>query len=128
MAGVIKTVTPFLRGAGHGFVGPLNYERANEEIVLAANLGAVAAMQPLGQITVGGQYKKWDPAASDGSQNFAGFLWEDRPALTTTQRAVATKREATANAHAIVGWDALSTPNKAALVTAAKAMGIIILV
>jgi len=128
MAGVIKTTSAFLRGAGHGFVGQLNYERANEEIVLAANIGAITAMTPLGALTSGGQYKPWAPAASDGTQTFAGFLWEDRPALATTQRAVRTCREATVNAHAITGWDALSTPNKAALVAAAKAMGIIILV
>lgn len=128
MSGVIKTTSAFLRGAGHGFVGELNYERSNEEIVLAPTTTVIQAMTPLGALTAGGQYKPWAPAASDGTQTFAGFLWDDRPINTAAQRAVRTCREATVNAHAIVGWDALSTNNKSALVAAAKAMGILILV
>lgn len=128
MAGVIKTTRAYLRGAGHFCVGSLNYERANEEITLAPVAGEpIVAGQILGQITTGGQYKKFDPAASDGSQNFAGILWDDRPVSATAQRAVATKREATVNANALFGYSSLSTPQKAAVIAAAKAVGIIIL-
>lgn len=222
MAGVIKTVTPFLRGAGHFCVGAFDYERANEEINLKVSAGALAAGTALGIVlgaatvtpaakagntgngtfaatptvdasgaagvytvtviepalnggtfevskpdgaadgtgTIGVAYNgtinftlndgatdfvagdqftvtvaynaaetwgAWNPAATDGLQNFKGFLWDDRPNVAAVQRAVATRREATVNAHAITGWADLSSDNQAALIAAAKALGIIIL-
>lgn len=127
MAGVIKTVTPYNRGAGHYCVGQLNYERANEEITLAIQAAPIVAGTMLGIITAGGNYTTLAVGASDGSQNFAGILWDDRPISAAVQRAVATKREATVNCHALVGFDALTTNQKATIVAAAKTMGIIIL-
>lgn len=128
MAGILKTVSPYGRGAGHYCVGELNYERANEEVTLgpvASN--PIKAGQILGKLTTGGNYVAYAPAASDGSQNFAGILWDDRPVNAAAQPATVTVREATVNQNALVGFSALTTPQKTALVTAAKAMGIIIL-
>lgn len=224
MAGVIKTVTPWNRGAGHFCVGELNYERSNETISLKASAGALAAGQLLGEqdaatatVTTGdvgtttgngtfaatptadaaapagdytvtiiepaanggaftvakpdgsldghgtigvayngtvnftlndgatdfvaGDIKKinvayaassgygaYDPAATNGLQNLTGILWDDRANVAAAQRAVAVKREATVNGNALVGWADFTTNQKAAIVTAAKALGIIILV
>ncbi len=128
-AGVLKTVTPFLRGAGHALVGEIIYERSNKEVTLAPSASKpYLACQPLGKLTAGGQYTHWDPALSNGAQTLAGFLWDDRPASAAAQRGVATVREVDMNAHAIPGYEALSTGNKAALIAAAEAMSIILLV
>lgn len=129
MPGVLKTVSPFLRGAGHALVGEIVYERSNKEVTLAASASVpYKACEPLGKLSSGGQYTHYNPAGSDGSQTLAGFLWDDRPASAAAQRGVATVREVEMNAHAIPGYEALSTPQKAALIAAAEAMGIIILV
>jgi hypothetical protein len=77
-------------------------------------------------VAANGNWKVWDPTATDGTENWQGFLWGDRSNLATTQKAVATVREVTINANALPGWAALSTPNKAALVSAAEAQRIII--
>lgn len=128
MAGVLKTTKPYGRGAGHFCVGELNYERANVEVTLGPVAGnPIMAGQILGKLTSGGNYVAFDPAASTGAQTFAGILWDDRPVNASAQRAVATVREATVNANSLIGYSALTTPQKAALIDAAKAMSIIIL-
>ena len=128
MAGIIKTTKPFGRGPGHYCVGELNYERANKEITLGATTVVLPAGTLLGKLTAGGNYVKFDPAASTGAQTFAGILWSDAPISTGTQRNVATTREATVNVHALIDYDGvLSTPQKAALIAAAEAMSIILL-
>ncbi len=222
MAGILKTLTPYGRGAGHFCVGQSDYERSRETITLAITTIALPAGQLLGEVNQGGLtavatakagntgtgtmaatptvdagaptgtykltiiepatdagtfevekpdgsqdgtgtvgvayngsinftlqdatdfvagdgfnivvsaaastgYGPYDPTATNGLQNFGGILWDDRPISTATQKAVRVYRDQPVNANALTGWSTLSSPQKAALTLAAKAVGIIIL-
>ena len=47
-----------------------------ETVTLASGAGKLAPGTVLGKITTGGKYTGLAPAASNGSQNAAGILWE----------------------------------------------------
>jgi hypothetical protein len=127
MPGVLKTLTPYGRGAGHFCVGQSDYERSRETITVAVAAPAMVAGQLLGIVTANGHFTVFNPAAADGTQNFAGILWDDVPDAAVTQKAVRVYRDQPVNGFALAGYAALTTPQKTALIAAAKAMGIIIL-
>lgn len=127
MAGVLKTLTPFGRGAGHFCVGQSDYERSRETITIAAAATAMVAGSLLGKITASGKFVAYAPAAGDGTEVFAGILWDDVADSAADQKAVRVYRDQPVNGNALAGYSALSTPQKTALIAAAKAMGIIIL-
>ena len=73
-----------------------------------------------------GRYKLIDPAATDGTQNFAGILWDRRPASAGVQRAAATTREATVNGHLLTYPAGISDADRAAIEAQAEAVGVLI--
>jgi hypothetical protein len=127
MAGILKTVSPYNRGPGHFCVGELNYERANQPVVIALAAPAMLAGQIMGKITASGKYVPLNTGAATGEEVFAGILWDDVADSAADQKKVVTVREATVNSNALVGWSALSAPQKATAITQAAALGIIIL-
>lgn len=127
MAGVLKTLTPFGRGAGHFCVGQSDYERSRETVTVLANTAAMVAGQLLGKVTASGKFVPYAVGASDGSEVFAGILWDDSALSTADRKAVRVYRDQPVNGNALTGYSALTTPQKTALIAAAKAMGIIIL-
>jgi hypothetical protein len=86
----------------------------------------MVAGQLLGKITASGKFVAYAPGASDGSETFAGILWDDVADSAADQKAVRVYRDQAVNGNALAGYSALTTPQKTALLAAAKAMGIII--
>ena len=127
MPGVLKTVSPYNRGPGHFCVGASDYDRSRETVTIAAAAPAMVAGQLLGKITASGKFTVYDPAAVDGTETFAGLLWDDVADAAADQKAVRVYRDQPVNGNALAGYSALTTPQKTALIAAAKAMGIIIL-
>lgn len=112
-------------GDGGYLIGDFDNNRTNEQIMLAAKASEYRVGTILGKVTATGVYKPLDPAASDGSQNFGAILYGRRPASTNAQRAAGTVREATLNANLLYYEVAVSAPQKAAIESAMKAVGII---
>lgn len=126
MPGVLKTLDPHGRGAGNFCIGQSDYERSRETITVLANTAAMEAGQLLGKVTASGKFVPYAPGAADGSEIFAGLLWDDSALSTSDRKAVRVYRDQPVNGNALHGYSALSTPQKTALIAAAKAMGIII--
>lgn len=127
MPGILKTVNPYGRGAGHFCLGESNYETSRETITIAAAAPAMVAGQLLGKITASGKFAAYNPGAADGTETFAGILWDDVADSASDQKAVRVYRDQAVNGNALAGYSALTTPQKTALIASAKAMGIIIL-
>lgn len=127
MAGVLKTISPYGRGAGHFCIGQSDYERSRETVTILAATAAMVAGALLGKINTSGKFVPYAPAASDGSEVFAGLLWDDSALSSADRKAVRVYRDQPVNGNALAGYSALSSPQKTALIAAAKAMGIIIL-
>lgn len=114
-------------GDGGYLIGNFDNNRTNEQIVLAAKESEYKVGTILGKVTATGIYKPLDPAAVDGSQNFAAINYSRRPANAgATQRGAGTVREATVNANLLVYEVAVSGPQKAAIEAAMAAKGIIV--
>lgn len=116
-----------LDGMGDGayLIGDFDNNRTNAQAMLAAKATPYLPGTVLGKITATGIYTPVNPAASDGSQLFAGILYGGRPASTSTQRAAITVREATINSNLLVYDVAVSGPQKATIETAMAAQTII---
>lgn len=126
MPGVLKTLTPYGRGAGHFCIGQSDYEMSRETVTIAAAATALAAGALLGKITASGKFVAYNPAGADGTEVFAGILWDDVADSAADQKGVRVYRDQAVNGNALAGYSALTTPQKTALIAAAKAMGIII--
>lgn len=85
------------KGAGHFLSGPNDPNKSNEQITLAITAVALPSGTVLGMVAANSQYKPLDPAAVDGSQNFAGILFAPAPISAATQKAAAVCRDAVAN-------------------------------
>ncbi len=73
-----------------------------------------------------GHYKPIDPAAVDGSQNFAGILYEGRPISNAVQKAVSVERDVVVNGNLITYAVAVDAAQKAAIEAQAMAKQVII--
>lgn len=122
---VSRTFDPNL-GDGLFLVGPNDPNRSNENIVLAATTVELPAGTALGKVTASGKYVPWAPAAADGSQNLAGFLWGRRPISTGDQRAAMVARDATVNGNLVTYINVPSAPQLAAAIAAASANSLMI--
>lgn len=72
------------------------------------------------------QYKPIDPAAVDGSQNFAAILYAGRPISTGTQRATGVARDVVVNGHLITYAVAANDAEKAVIEAQAAAQMVMI--
>lgn len=105
----------------------------NGAVNFTLNDGAVDFIAGDGfKITVGyaagsGQYKPIDPAALDGSQNFAAILYEGRPVSAATQRGVGVVRgPVVVNGNLITYAVAMNDAQKKAIEAQAALVGVMI--
>lgn len=113
------------RPGGH-VVSEAHYARSREQITLAATAVALPSGTALGKVTATGLYVPIAPAAVDGSQNFAGFLWERREISAGTQRAVAHVRDSEINGREVTFVNALTAPQLATFEASAASAGVIV--
>lgn len=100
--------------------------RSREQITLAATAVALPSGTALGKVTATGHYAPYNPAGADGTQNFAGFLWERRDINAGTQRAVAHNKDCEINGREVTYINALNAGQLAALEAAAAALGVVV--
>jgi hypothetical protein len=102
----------------------LNYSREQVSVASGQNLelGAV-----VGRVTVTGKLKRFDPVATDGTEDVAGILLGAIDA-TLIQRddALLLARHAIVASHAVVWPAGITTEQKAAAIAALEARGILI--
>jgi hypothetical protein len=113
------------RPGGH-VITEANYAISREQIVLAATAVDLPSGTVLGKVTATGFYVPIAPAAADGSQNFAGVLWERRGISAGTQRAVAHVRHAEINGREVTYINVPTAPQLAAIEAAAAAAQVLI--
>ena len=121
----LKTITEPL-GAGHFLSGHFDYNRNAEQVTLGVTGVDLDAGRVMGRIAANGQYVPVNAAANDGSQNFAGILFERRAASAATQRATTVERGATVNGNALIYPAGATGPQIAAWEAQMKAAGIIV--
>ena len=121
---VTRTITED-RPGGH-VISEANYAISREQIVLAATAVALPSGTALGKLTANGQYVPYNPAGADGSQNFAGFLYERREINAGTQRAVAHVRQCEINGREVTYINALNAGQQTAFEAAAAAQGVLV--
>src|SRR5882757_4952797 len=115
MAGILKTFPIDGMGNGAFCSGPNDPNRCNEQIILAITTVAIPSGTVLGKITATSLYKPIDPAAVDGSQNFAGILWARKEINTATQKAAAVVRHQVVNGNLLTYLVTVTSPQKAAI-------------
>lgn len=121
----LKTINEPL-GAGHFLSGHFDYNRGAEQVTIGALAADAEAGTVFGKIAATGIYVPINFAANDGSQNFAGILWERRKASAAQQRAVTVERAATANGNALFYPAGATGPQIAACEAQMKAAGVIV--
>lgn len=126
MAGIERTWGLDGMGDGAYLIGKFDNNRTNEQGQLAAKATEYKPGTVLGRITASQLFTPLNPAATDGSQNFAGINYSRRPASPgASQRGAITVREATINEN-LIGFEiAVTAPQKAAVILAMKQAGII---
>jgi hypothetical protein len=124
-AGILKTVNPNPVIEGSFCIGEWNVMRSNEQIVLGITTIDLEAGTQLGKITATGIYVPLAPGASDGSQVWAGILWERRKINTATQKAAALVRSQVVNARLLTYVNAVNGGQKATIEAAMTAAGVI---
>lgn len=113
------------RPGGH-VISEANYARSREQITLAITAVVLPSGTALGKLTANGQFVPYNPAGADGSQNFAGWLFERREINAATQRAVAHVRDCEINGREVTYINALNAGQLAALEAASAALGAIV--
>lgn len=126
MPGILKTVSPDGRGAGHFVSGDCEPNQCNDHIILKASAGALVAGTVLGKVTATGQYALHDPALADGTEVAAAILWDDRPNVAATQRAVGVFRNAVVNGNALTWKAGITTPQRNAAIAALAANALMV--
>jgi hypothetical protein len=110
----IKTIKTDGMGAGAFLIGQNDPIKSNEQVVLAATAVVLPAGTVLGKITANGKYVPLAPAASDGSQNAAGILYDRAEIKAADQRAVAVVRDQPVNGRALTYVNTVTAPQRAA--------------
>jgi hypothetical protein len=113
------------RPGGH-IISEANYARSREQITLAITAVDLPSGTALGKITASGLYAPYNPAGADGTQNFAGILYERRAINTATQRAVAHVRDCEVNGRELTYINALNSGQQTAFEASAAAQGVLV--
>lgn len=108
-------------GAGHFLIGENDPNLSNESITLAPTGVDLLAGTILGKITASGLYVPINPAAADGSQNFAGILYGRRDTNASNQRATAVVRRQVVNSNLLTYVNAANAAQKTAIEAQAAA-------
>jgi len=113
-------------GDGGFLIGHFDNNRTNVQGMLAAKATHYRAGTVLGKITATGIFTPLNPAANDGSQNFAGINYGRRPASAAAQRGAITVREATIDGNRLFYENAVTAQQKATIESQMSAAGCIV--
>jgi len=98
-----------------------------ETVTLASGTGKLAPGTVLGKLTTGGKYTGLAPAATNGSQNAAGILWDAVDATDADAPGVVILRgPAIVSRHEIVWPDGATEAQIATGITALATLGLIL--
>jgi hypothetical protein len=116
---------PTGRGAGCFIAGEANFWRSRSHEILAAGHTGVAGTV-VGRITANKKLVPLAPAATDGSENAVGVLFDAADATAEDKRVVLLGRDFEADG-ALLSWPAgIAAPDKAEAVAALAALGIVV--
>ncbi len=113
--------------AGGFLVWEVLREYTRDTVTIASGAGKLEPGTVLGKITTGGKFTALAPAATNGSQNAAGILWDAVDASTADAAAVVVLRgPAIVNRHEIIWPDGATEAQITAATTALATIGIIL--
>ena len=113
--------------AGGFLVWEVLRDYTRETVTIASGTGKLEPGTVLGKITTGGKYTTLAPAATNGSQNAAGILWDAVDASTSDALGVVMLRgPAIVNRHEINWPDGATEAQITAATTALATIGIIL--
>jgi Bacteriophage lambda head decoration protein D len=110
--------------AGDFILSEANGTRSRENGIL--DTGDLQAGTVLGRITASGKYVQFAPAATNGSENAAGLLYDNSNATAADQAIVVIARDAEIKADYIVWPAGISTEDKTAAIVELNALGVFI--
>ncbi len=113
--------------AGGFLVWEVLRDYTRETVTVASGAGKLEPGTVLGKITTGGKFTALVPAATNGSQNAAGLLWDAVDASTADAAAVVVLRgPAIVNRHELIWPDGATEAQITAATTALATIGIIL--
>ena len=113
--------------AGGFLVWEVLRDYTRETVTIASGAGKLEPGTVLGKITAGGKYTTLAPAATNGSQNAAGILWDKVDASAADAPGVIMLRgPAIVNRHEIIWPDGATEAQITAATTALATIGIIL--
>ena len=113
--------------AGGFLVWEVLRDYTRETVTIASGAGKLEPGTVLGKITAGGKYTTLAPAATNGSQNAAGILWDAVDASTSDAPGVIMLRgPAIVNRYEIVWPDGATEAQITAATSALATIGIIL--
>ena len=113
--------------AGGFLVWEVLRDYTRDTVTIASGAGKLEPGTVLGKITTGGKFTALAPAATNGSQNAAGILWDAVDASTANAAAVVLLRgPAIVNRHEITWPDGATEAQITAATTALATIGIIL--
>ena len=113
--------------AGGFLVWEVLRDYSRETVTIASGAGKLEPGTVLGKITTGGKYTTLAPAATNGSQNAAGILWDKVDASAADAPGVIMLRgPAIVNRHEIIWPDGATEAQITAATTALATIGIIL--
>ena len=113
--------------AGGFLVWEVLRDYTRETVTIASGAGKLEPGTVLGKITTGGKYTTLAPAATNGSQNAAGILWDKVDASAADAPGVVMLRgPAIVNRHEIIWPDGATEAQITAATSALATIGIIL--
>ena len=113
--------------AGGFLVWEVLRDYTRETVTVASGAGKLEPGTVLGKITTGGKFTALVPAATNGSQNAAGLLWDTVDASTADAAAVVVLRgPAIVNRHELIWPDGATEAQITAATTALATIGIVL--
>ena len=113
--------------AGGFLVWEVLRDYTRDTVTIASGAGKLEPGTVLGKITTGGKFTALVPAATNGSQNAAGLLWDAVDASTADAAAVVVLRgPAIVNRHELIWPDGATEAQITAATTALATIGIVL--
>jgi len=113
--------------AGGFLVWEVLRDYTRDTVTIASGAGKLEPGTVLGKITTGGKFTALVPAATNGSQNAVGLLWDAVDASTADAAAVVVLRgPAIVNRHELIWPDGATEAQITAATTALATIGIIL--
>ena len=113
--------------AGGFLVWEVLRDYTRETVTIASGAGKLEPGTVLGKITTGGKHTTLAPAATNGSQNAAGILWDAADAsIADAPGVVLLRGPAIVNRHEIIWPDGANEAQITAATTALATIGIIL--